>query len=71
MEVNIMDEQRHTYYIAEFWERGVNSISQFVLDTFSTLGVDADFEVIKAVTVVVLAFSVSIAANFIFSKKSK
>lgn len=69
MEVNIMDER--TYKIAEFWERGVNSISQFVLDTFLTIGVDADFEVIKAVTVVVLAFSVSIAANFIFSKKSK
>ncbi len=69
MEVNIMDER--TYKIAEFWERGVNSISHVILDTFSAMGVDADIKMIEAVTVVVLAFSVSITANFIFSKKSK
>ncbi len=69
MEVNIMDER--TYKIAEFWERGVNSISHVILDTFSTMGVDADIEMVKAFTVVVGAFTVSIAANFIFSKKSK
>lgn len=71
MEVNIMDEQGRSYYVAEFIEGSINSISQIILDTFLTIGVDADIEMIKAVTVVVLAFTVSIAANFIFSKKSK
>ena len=64
-----MDEQ--SYRVGEFIEGSINSISQFVLDTFLTLGFNADIEIVKAVTVVVGAFTVSIAANFIFSKKSK
>lgn len=57
--------------VAEFLEGSINSISQFILDIFVTLGIDVHIETIEGVTICVLCFTVAVIVNCIFDKKDR